>query len=98
MASVYNEGIEDRMATFETKVRTPQAIAAQLTALIDRYPAVVVRAGCPGRRICLDERRAAPKSVSTASPDASGAERAARAFETLDCVVVERLLGEAAED
>ena len=42
MASVYNEGIEDRMATFETEVRTPQAIAAQLTALIDRYPAVVI--------------------------------------------------------
>ena len=42
IASIYNEGIEDRIATFETELRTPRAIAAQLVALIDRYPAVVV--------------------------------------------------------
>ena len=42
IASIYNEGIEDRIATFETEPRTPQAIAAQLVALADRYPAMVV--------------------------------------------------------
>jgi L-amino acid N-acyltransferase YncA len=43
IASVYNQGIEDRVATFETEPRLPEAIAPRLA--LARYPAVVVEAG-----------------------------------------------------
>lgn len=39
---IYNEGIEDRIATFETEPRTPDQIRAQLQEKGDRYPTVVV--------------------------------------------------------
>jgi phosphinothricin acetyltransferase len=42
IAAIYNEGIEDRVATFETEPRTPERIAAQLAERGDRYPTVVV--------------------------------------------------------
>ena len=42
IAVIYNEGIEDRLATFETEPRTCQAIAAQLADKADRYPTIVV--------------------------------------------------------
>jgi phosphinothricin acetyltransferase len=42
IAHIYNQGIEDRVATFETEPRTPAQIAAQLTAKGDRHPTVVV--------------------------------------------------------
>ncbi len=46
IARIYNQGIEDRIATFETEPRTPAQIAAQITDKGDRYPTVVVeRAG-----------------------------------------------------
>jgi phosphinothricin acetyltransferase len=42
IAEIYNEGIEDRVATFETEPRTPEAVEGLLRARADRYPAVVV--------------------------------------------------------
>jgi phosphinothricin acetyltransferase len=45
IAAIYNEGIADRLATFETEPRTPEQIAAQLEAKGDRHPTVVVERG-----------------------------------------------------
>ena len=46
IAAIYNEGIADRIATFETEPRTTDQIAAQLADKGDRYPTVVAeRAG-----------------------------------------------------
>ena len=42
VARIYNQGIEDRIATFETEPRTVQQIEAQLAEKGDRYPTVVV--------------------------------------------------------
>jgi len=42
IAAIYNQGIEDRMATFETEPRTPEQIAALMREKGDRYPTVVV--------------------------------------------------------
>jgi L-amino acid N-acyltransferase YncA len=41
IATIYNEGIEDRIATFETEPRTPDQIAKQLSEKGDRFPTVV---------------------------------------------------------
>ena len=45
IASIYNEGIADRIATFETEPRTPEQIARQLHDKGDRYPTIVVDRG-----------------------------------------------------
>ena len=46
IARIHNEGIADRIATFETEPRTTQQVAAALRQKGDRYPTVVVeRAG-----------------------------------------------------
>ena len=46
IARIYNQGIEERIATFETEPRTAAQIAAQLADKGDRFPTVVVeRAG-----------------------------------------------------
>ena len=45
IATIYNEGIADRVATFETEPRTPEQIARQLADRGDRYPTVVVDRG-----------------------------------------------------
>ena len=42
IARIYNQGIEDRVATFETEPRTAAQIAAQLADKGDRFPTVVV--------------------------------------------------------
>jgi len=42
IAAIYNDGIADRVATFETEPRTAQQIAAQLADKGERYPTVVV--------------------------------------------------------
>jgi len=42
IARIYNEGIEDRIATFETAHRTAEQIAATLAAKGDRFPTVVL--------------------------------------------------------
>jgi phosphinothricin acetyltransferase len=42
IALIYNEGIDDRIATFETEHRSPEQIAATLARKGDRYPTVVV--------------------------------------------------------
>jgi L-amino acid N-acyltransferase YncA len=45
IAEIYNQGIEDRIATFETEPRTPEALERLLESRADRYPAVVVEDG-----------------------------------------------------
>ena len=42
IAAIYNEGIADRVATFETDPRTVEQIQAQLADKGERYPTVVV--------------------------------------------------------
>jgi phosphinothricin acetyltransferase len=42
VARIYNQGIEDRVATFETEPRSPEQIEAMLAERGDRYPTVVV--------------------------------------------------------
>ena len=41
IAAIYNEGIADRIATFETDLRTPEQIAKQLLDKGDRFPTLV---------------------------------------------------------
>jgi phosphinothricin acetyltransferase len=41
IAHIYNQGIEDGIATFETELRSAQEIEAQLAAKGDRYPTLV---------------------------------------------------------
>jgi L-amino acid N-acyltransferase YncA len=46
IAEIYNEGIADRIATFETEPRTVAEMAALLAGKADRYPTIVAeRAG-----------------------------------------------------
>jgi phosphinothricin acetyltransferase len=45
IAAIYNEGIADRIATFETEPRTAEQIGAQLRDKGDRFPTVVVEDG-----------------------------------------------------
>src|SRR2546425_8379581 len=45
IARIYNQGIEERLATFETEPRTVAQIAAQLADKGDRFPTVVVERG-----------------------------------------------------
>ena len=48
IAAIYNEGIADRIATFETEPRTAEQIAAQLRDKGERFPTVIAeRAGRP---------------------------------------------------
>jgi phosphinothricin acetyltransferase len=42
IAAIYNEGIADRVATFETEPRTEAEVARQLTEKADRFPTVIV--------------------------------------------------------
>jgi phosphinothricin acetyltransferase len=42
IARIYNQGIAERIATFETEPRTPAQIAAQLADKGDRFPTVAV--------------------------------------------------------
>ena len=42
IARIYNQGIAERIATFETEPRTTAQIAAQLADKGDRFPTVVV--------------------------------------------------------
>ena len=41
IATIYNEGIADRIATFETEPRTSEQIAKQISEKGDRFPTVV---------------------------------------------------------
>jgi len=45
IAEIYNQGIEDRTATFETEPRTAEAVGELLATRAERYPAVVVEDG-----------------------------------------------------
>ena len=42
IAHIYNQGIEERIATFETEPRTTGQIEAQLAEKGDRYPTILV--------------------------------------------------------
>ena len=42
IARIYNQALEERIATFETEPRTPEQIVAQMEAKADHYPTVVV--------------------------------------------------------
>lgn len=42
IAAIYNEGIADRIATFETEPRSRETLERQLSDKGDRYPTVVV--------------------------------------------------------
>lgn len=42
IATIYNQGIADRVATFETELRTPADVAALLADRLPTHPAVVV--------------------------------------------------------
>lgn len=41
IAAIYNQGIVDRIATFETELRTPQSIERQLQERGQRFPTIV---------------------------------------------------------
>jgi L-amino acid N-acyltransferase YncA len=45
IAHIYNEGIEERIATFETEPRSVAQTEAQLAEKGDRYPTIVVQRG-----------------------------------------------------
>ena len=42
ITAIYNEGIADRIATFETEPRTPEQLATQIVDKGDRFPTGVV--------------------------------------------------------
>ena len=42
IARIYNQGIEERIATFETEPRTPAQVETQLAEKGERYPTIVV--------------------------------------------------------
>jgi phosphinothricin acetyltransferase len=42
---IYNQGIEDRVATLETELRTPEERRAWLTSRSPRHPVIVAEAG-----------------------------------------------------
>ena len=45
VAAIYNQGIHERIATFETEPRTASQIRDQLIEKGERYPTVVVERG-----------------------------------------------------
>src|ERR1700730_455197 len=45
IARIYNQGIEDRIATFETEPRSTSDIVQLLAARDGRYPSIVVERG-----------------------------------------------------
>lgn len=153
IAEIYNQGIEDRVATFETELRPAKAVE-ELLARSGRYPAVVVEEGdsvlgfawtsayrprsayagvaefsvyvarrARGRgvgRLSMQaliteaERRGFTKLVSRIFPENVASRRLCGALgfrevgvyrrhgqldgKWMDCVIVERLLGEATRD
>jgi L-amino acid N-acyltransferase YncA len=51
IAAIYNQGIAERIATFETEPRTAEQVATQLTEKGDRFPSIAVE--CEGRIIAF---------------------------------------------
>lgn len=58
IAEIYNQGIEERIATFETAPRSAQDVETQLAEKGDRFPTVVVERDGADRR--LGRRRPLP--------------------------------------
>src|SRR5712692_6713031 len=78
IAQIYNRGIEDRTATFETEPRTAEVVEGLLHARANRYPALVVEDVTRGQgvgRLALGaliteaERRGFWKLVSRIFPE-----------------------------
>jgi phosphinothricin acetyltransferase len=67
---IYNQGIEDRVATLETELRTPEERAAWLAARSPRHPVIVAEATKP---IVADQQ---PPATSNRSPTAQAASTA----------------------
>jgi L-amino acid N-acyltransferase YncA len=44
IAEIYNQGIEDRVATYETELRSPEDRCAWLRSIAGRYPALAAEA------------------------------------------------------
>jgi L-amino acid N-acyltransferase YncA len=78
IAAIYSQGIEDRIATFETEPRSAEAVEGVLRQG-DRYPAVVVEEG--GGRLVLEaliseaERRGFWKLLSRIFPENAASRR-----------------------
>ena len=54
IAAIYNDGIADRIATFDTEPPTPEQIAKQLLDNGDRFPTIVPTASSKGKwRDCV---------------------------------------------
>jgi phosphinothricin acetyltransferase len=51
IAAIYNQGIAERIATFETEPRTAEQVATQLTEKGDRFPTIAVE--CEGRIVAF---------------------------------------------
>jgi phosphinothricin acetyltransferase len=64
---IYNQGIEDRVATLETELRTPEERAAWLAAKAQRYPVIVAETT---ERVAAD---AEPGTISNRPPTARAA-------------------------
>ena len=46
IAGIYNQGIDDRIATYETERRSAKDQRAWLESIAGQYPAVVAQSGC----------------------------------------------------
>jgi phosphinothricin acetyltransferase len=60
IAHIYNQGIEDRLATLETELRTPEERRQWLSARTPRHPVIVAETTEPGT--------AEPKTISNRPP------------------------------
>ena len=84
IARIYNQGIEERVATFETEPRSPEDIRAQLASKGERYPTVVVeRDGVVVAWASAGAYRGRPAYAGVAEQKAGQAERGRRTFERL---------------
>ena len=82
IAEIYNQGIEDRVATYETKRRSAEDQQAWLQAIAGRYPAVVAQidgeivgwAGA-GQEVVSVEDAPAREAGEIIEDDGTGAEK-----------------------
>ena len=70
---IYNQGIEDRVATLETELRTPEERAAWLAAKSPRHPVIVAEAMTATK---ADVAGAEPGTISNRPPTAHAASSA----------------------
>jgi L-amino acid N-acyltransferase YncA len=98
VAAIYNQGIDDRLATFETRLRAPEEVAAWLD---DGLPFLVATNGdaVVGSSRIFTDNPASRSAHLAAGFEEVGIQRRHGRLDGRwkDCVLVERLLGEAAE-